>query len=102
MKEKKAVKAAQPGKSNDKKIGVSDKKKIRFEAKYSNQPITILCTNGKTLVTRSTAGHKDKMHTVEIYSDPFTHVAWNPNKTKTNISKNSSFAKRFGDLSSIC
>jgi hypothetical protein len=91
-----------PGAANSNvKVPKEQKKKLRQKAKFANNPISILCTNGKEILTSSSVARDSQKSRTEIYSDPFMHVAWNPKKARNIIDKNSSFAKKFGDLSSF-
>lgn len=89
-------------KNTNVKMSKEEKKKLRKNAKFNSGVISILCTNGKKLITKSTLAKPDQSNSIEIYSDPFMHNAWNKNKAKNIIDKNSSFAKKFKtDLSSF-
>jgi hypothetical protein len=96
-----AQNSKKPAAGSGLKLSKDQKKKARQSAKFSNNTLSILCTNGKRITTKSSIGNHDQKSNLEIYSDPFMHVAWNPKKARNVIDKNSSFAKKFGDLSSF-
>jgi hypothetical protein len=80
------------------KLSKEEKKKMRYAAKTNMMNINVLCTNNKVIITKSTLG----LSKMDNYSDPLSgHIAWNPKANRNIIDKNSSFAKKFGDLSSF-
>lgn len=83
------------------KLSKDEKKALRIKAKNANNIINILFSNGTKFITKSSVGNKKELSNIEIYTYPLAHIAWNPKKPRNIIDQNSSFAKKFGDLSSF-